>query len=199
MPRSLQSLWHYSSEAYKFHTGLSADHPYQSSPLEWPFLIRPTAFSYQYSSASDNAACHAELCVEAITSISNPIIWWSGTVAVIFCVMMLVLQPRWQLGPILVGVGAGYLPWLAYLERQAVFQFYAIAFLPFMILAIVYVLYSIVPASDAPRRARTFGVNATAVFLVVCTLVSALFLPVWTGILIPDWYWSLTHWLVGWK
>ncbi|WP_188726273.1 dolichyl-phosphate-mannose--protein mannosyltransferase [Pseudoclavibacter endophyticus] len=198
VPLPLQSLWHYSVEAYRFHTGLGADHPYQSSPLEWPFLIRPTAFSYTYSDPSPSCS-GVETCVEAITSISNPLIWWSGTVAILFIAIMSFLQPRWQYGFVLVGFAAGYLPWMAYLQRQAVFHFYAIVYLPFMILAVLFVFQTIAGTPDSPRRLRTAGVAAIGGVVVLFALVSALFLPVWTGMLIPDWYWSLTHWLPGWK
>lgn len=199
VPLSIQSLWHYSAEAYNFHTGLNAEHPFASSPLQWPFLIRPTAFSYVYTSPAENPACHSDLCVQVITSIANPIVWWTGTVAIVFCLIMFVLRPKWQLLAILVGFGAGYLPWLGYLERSAVFQFYAIVYLPFMILAILYLMRSITGTRESPRSERTAGIAVTGGYVVLCLLVSALFLPVWTGMLIPDWYWALTHWLPGWK
>ncbi|MGO2110354.1 MAG: dolichyl-phosphate-mannose--protein mannosyltransferase [Pseudoclavibacter sp.] len=198
VPLPIQSLWHYSVEAYRFHTGLGAEHPYQSSPLEWPFLVRPTAFSYTYIDPSSSCS-GVETCVEAITSISNPLIWWSGTVAILFIAIMALMQWRWQYGFVLVGFAAGYLPWMAYLQRQAVFHFYAIVYLPFMILAVLFVFQMIAGSREAPRRTRTIGVSVIGGVLVVYALVSLLFLPVWTGMLIPDWYWSFTHWLPGWK
>lgn len=198
VPLPLQSLWHYSVEAYNFHTGLGAEHPYQSSPLEWPFLIRPTAFSYAYS--DPDASCDGvETCVEAITSISNPLIWWSGTIAIVFILFMAFMQPRWQYGFVLVGFAAGYLPWLGYLQREAVFHFYAIVYLPFMIIAVLMVFQMVAGTRESSRRARTGGIIAVGVVLVAYVLVSALFLPTWTGMRIPDWYWALTHWLPSWK
>ena len=116
--------------------------------------------------------------------------------------MLLVLQfrrPSWRAGMILVGYGAGYLPWLAVLERQAVFHFYAIVMLGFMVLAIVEVLRTIVGTKEDPRSLRTASLAVLFIGIGVVTLVSALFYPIWTGIQIPDSYWRLTQWLPTWK
>nr|WP_241179685.1 phospholipid carrier-dependent glycosyltransferase [Pseudoclavibacter alba] len=199
VPLPLQSLWHYQVEAYKFHTTLDATHPYQSSSLGWPFLARPTAFSYDYFKAGDGSGCTEELCVEAINSISNPLIWWIGTAAILVLLVLQFRRPSWRAGMILVGYGAGYLPWLAVLERQAVFHFYAIVMLGFMVLAIVEVLRTIVGTKEDPRSLRTASLAVLFIGIGVVTLVSALFYPIWTGIQIPDSYWRLTQWLPTWK
>jgi len=199
VPLPLQSLWHYQVEAYNFHTGLRTTHPYQSSPLEWPFLLRPTAFSYDYSSSGDNPACHANQCVEAVTSLGNPLIWWLGTVAILFLVIMLFIERKWQYSAILTGFAAGYLPWLAYLSRPGVYNFYSIVYLPFLIFAILVVFQQVAGPPTSPARGRTVAINSLAVALVAISAVSVLFYPVWTGMLITNDYWNLTHWLPGWK
>lgn len=199
VPLPVQSLWHYQSEAYRFHMTLQAEHPYQAAPYSWPFLLRPTAFSYTYAAAGDGSGCEAAQCVTAITSISNPLIWWLGTAAIILLLVLQVLRPSWQSGLILVAYGAGYLPWLAVFDRQAVFQFYAIVMLPFMILAIVAVVQQLIGTRDDPRPTRTGSLIGLLSGIGLIVLVSCLFLPVWLGIRIPGWYWALTHWLPGWK
>lgn len=199
VPLPLQSLWHYQVEAYRFHTTLDATHPYQSSPLSWPFLLRPTAFSYDYSKVGDGSGCTEQLCVQAINSISNPLIWWIGTTAILVLLVLQIRRPSWRAGMILVGYGAGYLPWLAVLERQAVFHFYAIVMLPFMVLAIVEVIRTILGTNTDRRPVRSANLVAFYLVLGVTVLVSALFLPVWTGIQIPDSYWRITQWLPSWK
>ncbi|MGO1545118.1 MAG: dolichyl-phosphate-mannose--protein mannosyltransferase [Gulosibacter sp.] len=197
VPLSFQNFWHYQSEVLNFHSQLGADHPYASAPLEWPFMLRPTAFSYDYYSAADEG-CAAQQCVEAVTSISNPLMYWLGTVAIVFLIMMLFVKPKWEYVAIIAGFVAGYLPWLI-TGRTAVYHFYVIAWLPFMFLAAALALQTIAGSPKDDRRTRTVAVNITFGFLVLCVLVSALFYPVWSGMMIPDWYWSLTHWLPGWK
>ena len=200
VPLPLQSFWHYQSEVAKFHMTLSSEHPYNSAPYQWPFLLRPTAFSYVYSNPEDDPSCHVSLCVEAITSISNPLIFWFGTISIVFLIMMLFVRRHWQHIAILVGYAAGYGPWLINgIERASVYHFYAIAFLPYMILASLAAIETIAGSPTDSRRSRTAAINVLVAFMVVIVLVSALFLPVWTGIRIPGWYWELTHWLPGWK
>lgn len=199
VPLPIQSLWHYSVEAYRFHVSLQASHPYQSPPTTWPFLIRPTAFSYVYSTSSEDPACEAGECVEAITSLANPIVWWAGTVAILFLFIIVWLQPQWRFGVILAGYGAAYLPWLAQMQRQAVFQFYGIVMLPFMILAILAVMRFLLGSAQSSRRRRTAGVWSVAGFCGIALAVSIWFYPVWTGMLVSQDYWASTHWLPGWR
>lgn len=194
VPLSLQNFWHYQSEIFGFHSQLSADHPYASAPLEWPFLLRPTAFSYEYF----DEGCGAHRCVEAVTSISNPLMFWLGTVAIVFLIMMLFVRPRWPYVAILAGYAAGYLPWLL-TARSAVYHFYVIAWLPFMFLAAALALQTLAGSPRDDRRARTPAVNIVAGFLILAVIVSIAFYPLWTGLPIPEWYWSLTHWLPGWR
>lgn len=191
VPLSFQNFWHYQSEILQFHSTLGADHPYASAPIEWPFLIRPTAFKYDYYGPNQEY-------VEAVTSISNPLMFWLGTIAVVFLVMMLFVKPRWQYAAILTGYAAGYLPWLI-TGRTAVYHFYAIAWLPFMFLAAAVAIETIAGSAKDDRRMRTPAVNIATGFLVLTVLVSILFYPVWTGLMIPEWYWSLTHWLPSWR
>ncbi|WP_192497096.1 dolichyl-phosphate-mannose--protein mannosyltransferase [Gulosibacter chungangensis] len=197
VPLSFQNFWHYQSEVLKFHSGLGADHPYTSAPIQWPFLLRPTAFSYDYFDRGENG-CTAQQCVEAITSLSNPLFYWLGTVAIVFLVMMLFVKPRWEYVAVIIGYAAGYLPWLI-TGRTAVYHFYVIAWLPFMFLAAALALQTIAGTPKDDRRMRTPAVNIVAGFLVLGIFVSLVFYPVWSGIQIPTWYWHLTHWLPGWR
>lgn len=197
VPLSFQNFWHYQTEVFNFHSDLGADHPYASSPIQWPFLLRPTAFSYEYYETGEHG-CTASQCVEAITSLSNPLFYWLGTVAIVFLIMMLFVKPRWQYVAVVIGYVAGYLPWLI-TGRTAVYHFYVIVWLPFMFLAAALALQTIAGAPTDDRRIRTRAVNVVAIFLAVAVFVSLVFYPVWSGIQIPTWYWNLTHWLPGWK
>ena len=112
--------------------GENTPHPYQANPLTWLFLIRPTSMYY---------LDHGDGTAQAILDVANPLIWWGATAALLFLVVRVVrglrarARPVWRDAFILTGIAAGYLPWLLYLGRT-VFQFYTIAFEPFMILAL---------------------------------------------------------------
>ncbi len=197
VPLPLQSLWHYQSQTLKFHEGLHGDHPYISAAYEWPFLLRPTAFAYNYYDAGE-AGCGASECVVAVNSISNPLMYWLGTVAVVFLLLYLFVRPNWRYVLILVGVAAGYLPWLL-TGRTSVYQFYVIAWLPFMYLAAPVALQTLAGSPGDRRRGRTIAVNSVFAFLIAAVVVSIWFMPIWTGTMIPKWYWYTTMWLPGWR
>ncbi|WP_311478679.1 phospholipid carrier-dependent glycosyltransferase [uncultured Gulosibacter sp.] len=197
VPLPLQSLWHYQSQTLKFHEGLHGDHPYISAAYEWPFLLRPTAFAYNYYDAGE-AGCGANECVVAVNSISNPLMYWLGTVAVVFLLLYLFVRPNWRYVLILVGVAAGYLPWLL-TGRTSVYQFYVIAWLPFMYLAAPVALQTLAGSPGDRRRGRTIAVNSVFAFLIAAVVVSIWFMPIWTGTMIPKWYWYTTMWLPGWR
>jgi dolichyl-phosphate-mannose--protein O-mannosyl transferase len=187
----------YQQQVYEFHSRLAAGHSYNSAPYEWPFLLRPTAFQYTYIDPADDPSCHANQCVEAVTSLSNPLLYWLGTIAIVFLIMMLFVKPRWPYVAILVSYAAGYLPWLL-TGRTSVYHFYVIVWLPFMFLAAALALQTVAGDADDPRKQRTLAVNLVTGFFVLAILVSIFFYPVWTGLQIPDWYFNLTHWLPGW-
>lgn len=197
VPLPLQSLWHYHSEALKFHEGLQGDHPYISPAYEWPFMLRPTAFAYDYYSQGQ-AGCGANECVVAINSISNPLMYWLGTVAVLFLLLYLFVRPNWRYVLILVGVAAGYLPWLL-TGRTSIYHFYVIAWLPFMYLAVPVALQTLAGSPTDRRRGRTIAVNCVLAFLIAAVVLSIWFMPIWTGAMIPKWYWYTTMWLPGWR
>ncbi len=70
IPDPLRSLAHYHLEAYKFHQGLSADHPYEASAWSWLVLGRPTSFFYE-SPKQGTAGCELPSCTSAILSVGQ--------------------------------------------------------------------------------------------------------------------------------
>ena len=196
VPVDVQSWWHYQVATYSFHVGLSTSHPYQANPWSWLALIRPTSFHYS-TAATGEAGCAAEQCAALITSVANPLIWWSASLALLYLVYRLLRFRQWQAGAILVGVAAGYFPWLLYPNRT-VFQFYTIAFEPYLILALTLALMAVAgSAADSPRR-RAVGIRMCIIFGVLVLGVSAFFYPVWTGMMVPEPFVRSHFWLPGW-
>ena len=56
---------------------------------------------------------------------------------------MWALRRDWRAGAILCGLFAGYLPWF-FLGNRTIYSFYEVAFVPWVVLACVYVLGLIV-------------------------------------------------------
>ena len=193
VPTAFQNWWHYQSAVYSYHVGETSPHAYQSSPLSWLFLVRPTSMYFQGFSNGD---------VETILDIANPLIWWASTAAAFFLVARVVLrlrrrEPVATEALILTGLAAGYLPWLLYLHRT-VFGFYTIAFEPYLILALTAALGTLLGTAADPESRRRAGIRSVGVFLGVCVVLSVFFLPIWTAMPVPDWFFRSHLWLPTW-
>ncbi len=196
VPTWFQSLARFHGEIYNFHVGMSTPHPYQANPLTWLFMIRPTSMYYEGSVAGENG-CGWETCSAAISGLPNPLIWWAGTAAVFYLIYYVIRFRKWQPAFILMGMLAGYVPWLLYLNRT-VFQFYGIVYEPFMILSLGYVMWLILGKRSAPDYRRITGIRVIAVFGIAAILLSIFFYPLWTGMQIPLTYWQMHMWLPSW-
>ena len=87
---------------------------------------------------------------------------------------------------------------MLYLNRT-VFQFYTIAFQPYLILGLALTIGVILGRPDDPRARRLSGIWVVGIFLTLAVLVSVFFFPLWTGIQTPLWFWQLHIWLPGWR
>jgi Predicted membrane-bound dolichyl-phosphate-mannose-protein mannosyltransferase len=193
VPAAFQNWWHYEAAVYAYHVGETSPHGYQSNPLTWLFLVRPT--SMYWNSRPDGL-------VETILDVANPLIWWASTAAVAYLVVRVVRRLLrgarvWREVFVLVGLAAGYLPWLLYLHRT-VFTFYTIAFEPSLILALTMALGMLLGSATHPRSRRTAGLVVVGAFLVACVAVSVFFLPIWTAAAVPDWFFRIHLWLPTW-
>jgi len=214
VPHALQSFWHYQAAAYTYHVGLATPHPYQANPLTWLFMIRPTSMYYRGSNFGESG-CQFQSCSEAITSVGNPLIWWAATAALFYLVYRLARYREWRVGFILMGMVAGYLPWLMYLNRT-VFQFYTIAFEPYLLLGLTFVIGLVlkrIPEQARPKRRtsahsqvpkyapqpRPVAFKAVVVGLGAALLVTVFFFPIWTGTQTSLEFWQIHIWMPSWR
>ena len=172
MPQPLAALVHYHRQALHFHVTLTSDHPYKASPFWWLLQVRPTSFFYQDYEPYQGPCSTSEVrCASEVLALGNVIVWWTACLVIVVLLANLlgrllrlrVASGAWRFdgrvrgrvdwdavaGP-LVGVGAGWLPWIYYHERTT-FTFYAIVFTPFICLLAAQGL-----ALFATRRVRTY-------------------------------------------
>jgi dolichyl-phosphate-mannose-protein mannosyltransferase len=195
---ALLNLMHYHQEAYKFHSGLTERHIYQSWPWQWLLLGRPVAFYW-----SGNGNCGSPSCASEILLLGTPILWWSFLPALAALVWFGVSRRDWRAYAIGTGVVAGLLPWFYYAvtDGRTMFNFYVLPALPFLILAVVYVLGAIMtpPEGMAVGAARTdrqlVGTVVAGVYVVLVALCFAYFYPIFVGQLIPYTSWQSRMWL----
>jgi dolichyl-phosphate-mannose-protein mannosyltransferase len=190
----LLSLWKYHTNAYSFHTGLSAEHPYSANALEWLLSIRPTAFYYE--SFTDERCGLIDSCSIAITPVPHPLIWYSAVAAMIWVGIRFIRKADLAAGAIFMAFLAGWAPWLAYLSRTT-FQFYAVVFTPFLILGLVFALHRFWRSGFLQFRVRQRE-WAIGLFVLVTLVLAAFFASLWMGLPVPYWYWRIQMWLPSW-
>jgi dolichyl-phosphate-mannose-protein mannosyltransferase len=196
VPGALRSLWHYHAEMLKFHLGLDSPHPYKTNPWSWVIQGRPTSFFYEGPKQGQDG-CTVAQCSKAITSIGTPTLWWGGALAVVVLLAVWALRRDWRAGAILTGFAAGYLPWFAY-QHRTIYSFYAIAFVPWMVLAVTYVLGMVLGSPTASPLRRLVGTLLAGSFVVSCVMLFFFFYPVYTAQVIPFSEWARRMWFPSW-
>ncbi|MDO5617499.1 dolichyl-phosphate-mannose--protein mannosyltransferase [Kocuria sp.] len=200
LPDSLRSLWEYHKAAYAFHVGLDSGHTYMAGPAQWPILGRPTSYFYE-SFQRGEAGCTASNCSQAILNLGNPVIWWSAIPVMIALLVLVIVWRKWRLdwrilSPMAL-VAVGWLPWFAYPERTQ-FYFYALPYLPFMVLLLAAGISMLIPAQDASRLHRWVSWGVIEVWLALVLAVAAYFWPIWTAQVIPYESWHQRMWFPSW-
>ena len=194
VPIPVQSWYHFQAEIYNYNVNLHTPHSYQAYPLTWLFEVRPTSMFYQDLGNGSSSQ---------ILDIANPLIWWACTAAAFFLLGRGVWgawrrRSVWREAFILTAIAAGYLPWVLFYSTRTVFQFYTIAFEPYLILALTAVLGILLGSSADVEARRVVGLRVVGIFLGVCVLLSLFFLPMWTGLPIPHWFVQLHYWFPSW-
>ena len=197
---ALLNLWHYHQEAYRFHSGLTEKHIYQSWPWQWLLLGRPVAFYW-----NNTGNCGAPSCAREILLLGTPLLWWSFGPALIATLWFGIARRDWRAFAILTGAVGSMLPWYYYAltDGRTMFNFYLLPGLPFLILAVVYVLGAIMtpPEGVTTGKSRTdrqlVGTVVAGAYVLLVALCFAYFYPIFVGQLITYNSWSSRMWLGG--
>lgn len=196
VPDALRSLWHYHSTMYDFHTHLTSPHTYQSNPWSWLVLGRPVSYFYE-SPKLGQSGCQVAECAREVLAIGTPLLWWTGIVAIAYCLYRWALRRDWRAGAILCGLAAGYLPWFEY-QQRTIFLFYAVAFVPFLVLAVTMLLGALIGPARASRDRRVIGATAAGVIVLAIMWNFLYFYPLYTGQTIPMDAWRARMWFTSW-
>lgn len=197
VPHVWQSFYQFEYQVYQYNINEHSPHPYAANPLTWLLMIRPTSMYFTSANLGQHG-CTVSFCGSSITGIANPLIWYAGVAAAVYLLYRLIRFREWRVGLILAGLGAGYLPWLLYTDRT-VFQFYTIAFEPYLILAIAFVVSQLVGVRGRSEYRRAVGMRWIAVFLVAAVAISIFYWPLWTGQQIDFKLMQLHYWIPTWE
>jgi dolichyl-phosphate-mannose-protein mannosyltransferase len=197
VPDSLRSLWHYQTQVYDFHVGLTDGHTYESNPWSWLVLGRPVSYFYESSEAGEAGCTAAGGCAREVLALGTPLLWWAGCAAVLYVLYRWLLRRDWRAGALLCGLVAGYLPWFNYQERT-IFYFYAVVFVPFLCLAVTMMLGALAGPPGVTERRRLIGLVGSGVLVLLIVWNFVYFWPIYTGESIPMDAWRHRMWLDTW-
>jgi len=189
-----EALWAYHQNAYSFHTGLSSEHPYQSTAFEWLLSLRPTAFFFERY--YDDPTCGVlSDCTVAITAIPNLVVWFGGLLSLIWLTRQAWLGHRAAV-LVLIGFASTWGPWVIYLDRT-VFQFYAVLITPFVALALTLAVHHYWRRGIWLRQIQTRERRIRNLVIAV-VLVALYFMSIWMGLTVPYWVWRIQMLLPIW-
>ena len=187
----------YQAEMLAFGVSDDIPHLYQADAITWPLLLRPTAFWFIPTYRGEQG-CASEICGSEIIPLPNPLVWYASIAAVIYLLVRLVLRRERPVAAVLLGVAAGWVPWLFFTGRT-VFQYYTIVCEPFLVIALAMALGDVLARGAASRRRRTVGRWLVGGFLVLVCAASVYFWPLWEGQQIDFGVLQGHWWLPGWK
>ena len=153
---------------YEYHSQLNATHPFSSPWYFWPIGYKPV---WYYDGQV------AEGMVSSIALFSNPFIWWTGIVAMIYAVKEMILERSKQYSFLVAAILAVYVPYM--LVPRIMYLYHYFPVVPLMILALVGLIKTLDEASKKPIY-LWYGIIAVLVF--------AFCYPIYSGFLIPEKY-----------
>ncbi|KMO75647.1 dolichyl-phosphate-mannose--protein mannosyltransferase [Mycolicibacterium obuense] len=199
LPDAIRSLWHYTYAAFRFHSGLTnADgnhHPWESKPWTWPMSLRPVLYAIDNQ---DIPGCGAQSCVKAVMLVGTPAMWFLAVPVLVWVLWRAFVKRDWRYGVLLVGYGAGFLPWFADIDRQMYF-FYAATMAPFLVMMIAMILGDILHAPRQNAERRTLGLLVVSCYVALVITNFAWLYPVLTGLPISQGTWNMQIWLPSWR
>ena len=178
------ALWQWTWKMLDFHSTLLTPgapgaidtnpahrHPWESKPWTWPIGTRPVLY---YAPLDPTTGCGAGRtdCVQRIFLIGTPALWWISLFICAWALWRTIARLDWRYAAVLVGYGAGYIPWFFNLDRQMYF-FYVTPLAPFLVIGICLVLGDIMGSArmGVERRYLSIGIVALYVGLVVANFI----------------------------
>src|SRR5262249_6537938 len=142
-----------------FGLGLQDHTGYVSYPWSWLILGRPVSMFSNCLPPGAHQCGTAGSTEQEVLAIGTPAIWWASILALAFCAAWWARRRAWRAGAVLVGVAAGWLPWFwfAWHDQRTEYYFYAIIFLPYLVIAITLCLGVIIGPAAAPAGRRATG------------------------------------------
>ncbi len=120
-------MFHNQETMFNYHSNLEATHPYSSTWIQWPIMVRPI---FYYSNALEGTIR------QGISSFGNPLVWWAGIPAFIYTLYLAIWQKKKTAGFLCIGYLAQFLPWV--FVSRCTFIYHYFPSVPFLVLMIAY-------------------------------------------------------------
>ena len=163
-----------------------SDHPQvqteNSPPWTWPLLIEPIRYWPPPDAAADRAAAEGRIVL-----LGNPVLFWGFLVVLPLWLLSVARRPAWQDSVPIICYAVAYLPWFVLARSQ--FLYYLLPAVPFMALGLVAGLRRVGDARSA-NYGRLLAAGAVA--------LAVAFAPLWLGIPVPAAWQAALHWLPNW-
>lgn len=199
--KSLDHFVNLHKQIWRYQTTLDATHPYQSRPLEWFFDTKPVWYYVEYVDQSSRADIYA---------FGNPVLQWTGVIAVVFFVTFLAAvfwknlvnkkSIRTQLNSIiaspefliLTAYAFVWTPW--FFSPRIMFYYHYTPAVPFLSILIAIFFW---------RLWSTKVFYTQIIVITLAVLIGAVFIiwyPHWTGIAVPYFLKDTIYFVFeGWK
>jgi len=197
---TLDSWYQYQKSMLGFGLGLHDHGSYTAYPWTWLILGRPVSMFSNCLPPGPHMCGTAGSTEQEVLAIGTPAIWWASILALVFCVAWWAGRRDWRAGAILVGVAAGWLPWFwfAWHDQRTEYYFYAIVFLPYLVMAIALCLGLIIGPVAAPAGRRATGAVVAGGYLLVTLASFAYLYPVLAAQVMSYSAWYQRMWFHSW-
>ncbi len=175
-------FWDNQMYMLNYHSGLDATHDFASKWYTWPAIVHPMWYF------GSKELAYSGLC-SSIAAMGNPALWWIGSACAVFLVIKFKkTRAEWF---IIISFISQYLPWV--FVTRPVFIYHFFASVPFIILALVWVLKKI---ADRFK----YGWVAAAVLIAAAAVLFVMFYPVISGAVCGRGYvLNILSWFKSWN
>jgi len=176
---NVQTFIELQKQMWWYHTNLKASHPYQSTPFDWIFDLRPVWLFVDYQKER----------IANIYTLDNPIITWFGLLSIFFLIFYYLKKKAISYLTILLCYFVFFVPWV--FSPRIMFNYHYLPSTVFLTIASAIIL-------DKLWKTKNGKILSIAVLFLMFSLF-IYFYPLWTGIPISTSFNDYYFWLKSWK
>ncbi len=178
---NLMSVIEQTEYMLNYHVSLQATHPFESPWYSWLVNVRPVWYYVER---------YNDGLISTISVMGNPLILWSGVIAIILTLYYLIKEKSLDAWLVIVAYFSQLVPWM--LVSRCIFIYHYYPSIPFLILIIVFII----------KKLETYNQNYKKyvnIYVLLCVFLFILFLPVISGFTSTNEYIDMLKWLPSWN